>query len=353
MKSSANSYDVLVLRFISGSFRRPYHILDPNRETIVGRTKEAGIVLPEEMVSRHHAKIEPKNGMFIVTDLGSTNGSYVNGEKIIKAKIREGDRILFGTSIFKVERNPNLQELLQESPIKLETAKEEGEMMMTVGGYQLSDFETQPPPNVKVANQKKPSPEATDLTDISKKMGSLSETSILDLLAGLTKTRRSGCLTLEKSGVEKGLIFLSMGDFFTAQIDGENQIPPMKAFSRICTYKAGSFIFNDKVALPQKLAKWPVPKNKLLDFANDQVQKWEQYIGAFDNFESALLAKLITVHPLKSPLSQLSPLQLEIFQYVYNFNNLQKVLNQSSQLDGDILETVYQLFESEFIGFGQ
>ena len=54
------------------------------------------------MVSRRHAKISVEGGEIFLEDLGSTNGSFVNGEKITRTKLAEGDRILIGTSIIKV-----------------------------------------------------------------------------------------------------------------------------------------------------------------------------------------------------------------------------------------------------------
>ena len=68
-----------------------------------GRAIQTDIPLDDEAVSRRHARIS-WNGMgYVVRDLGSTNGTFVNGEKISgRARLSEGDRILVGTSIIKV-----------------------------------------------------------------------------------------------------------------------------------------------------------------------------------------------------------------------------------------------------------
>jgi pSer/pThr/pTyr-binding forkhead associated (FHA) protein len=60
------------------------------------------MVLVEDMVSRKHAKISTVGAQVVIQDLGSTNGTFVNGEKVKKIKLKEGDRILIGTSIIKL-----------------------------------------------------------------------------------------------------------------------------------------------------------------------------------------------------------------------------------------------------------
>ena len=90
------------LRFISGKYQGGEFPLQPNREIVVGRSSELDMVLVEDMVSRKHAKIITTDTQVIIQDLGSTNGTFVNGEKIKKARLKEGDRILVGTSILKL-----------------------------------------------------------------------------------------------------------------------------------------------------------------------------------------------------------------------------------------------------------
>src|SRR5437764_12299342 len=60
------------------------------------------MVLIEDMVSRKHARITLQPGQITIADLGSTNGTFVNGEKVKRARLKEGDRILIGTSILKL-----------------------------------------------------------------------------------------------------------------------------------------------------------------------------------------------------------------------------------------------------------
>src|SRR5687768_16012130 len=63
-------------------------------------------MLPKGNVSKHHARLLFRDGRFIVTDLKSTNGTYVNGRKIAQASIvREGDKIYIGDFVLRLETN--------------------------------------------------------------------------------------------------------------------------------------------------------------------------------------------------------------------------------------------------------
>ena len=92
----------LALRFISGKYQGGEFPMVPNKEIVVGRSSDLDMVLVEEMVSRKHARIAYENDAVVIEDLGSTNGTFVNGEKIKRAQLKEGDRVLIGTSILKV-----------------------------------------------------------------------------------------------------------------------------------------------------------------------------------------------------------------------------------------------------------
>ena len=73
-------------------------------ELTVGRVQGNDIVLPKGNVSKRHARLLYRDGRFIVTDLNSTNGTYVNRRRIAQATIvREGDRIYVGDFVLRVE----------------------------------------------------------------------------------------------------------------------------------------------------------------------------------------------------------------------------------------------------------
>ncbi|MCB9651806.1 MAG: GGDEF domain-containing protein [Deltaproteobacteria bacterium] len=87
-------------------------------ETTVGRAPECDIFLDDEGVSRHHAKVIRQGETLIVMDLGSTNGTYVDGERVQVLTLEDGLKIQVGTATilqfrFQDEREVEFHTLMQ------------------------------------------------------------------------------------------------------------------------------------------------------------------------------------------------------------------------------------------------
>ncbi len=67
-----------------------------NKRTVLGRGTNCDIVLDDPGVSRHHAEISVEGGSASIRDLGSTNGVYVDGEKVTAARLTHGSTITMG-----------------------------------------------------------------------------------------------------------------------------------------------------------------------------------------------------------------------------------------------------------------
>jgi len=85
------------------------------RRNVIGRRVDASFPVQDERASRDHASIEYKKGHFMLTDLSSTNGTFLNNKAVTKTiYIKEGDRIRIGSTIFVVEEmnetNPEMVE---------------------------------------------------------------------------------------------------------------------------------------------------------------------------------------------------------------------------------------------------
>jgi pSer/pThr/pTyr-binding forkhead associated (FHA) protein len=65
--------------------------------TTVGRVSDNAFEIPEASVSSHHAEILLRGSDVVVRDLGSTNGTFINGEKITEAVLKPGQTLRFGT----------------------------------------------------------------------------------------------------------------------------------------------------------------------------------------------------------------------------------------------------------------
>jgi hypothetical protein len=66
--------------------------------TRVGRGSACPIVIADPMISREHAEIRGEAGTFTITDLGSSHGTYVNGQQVMRAELSDGTVIRLGNS---------------------------------------------------------------------------------------------------------------------------------------------------------------------------------------------------------------------------------------------------------------
>ncbi len=72
---------------------------------MVGRAIECDLRLEDTYVSQQHARIFGKNGSWYVEDLGSTNGTFVNEQRLAApAMLAPGDRIRVGTTVMELRR---------------------------------------------------------------------------------------------------------------------------------------------------------------------------------------------------------------------------------------------------------
>src|SRR6266478_4273624 len=79
-------------------------------EVTIGRVQGNDIVLPKGNVSNRHALIVLKDGKFIIVDLKSTNGTYVNGRRITSPLVvKDSDKFYIGHFIVAVPKAPNAE----------------------------------------------------------------------------------------------------------------------------------------------------------------------------------------------------------------------------------------------------
>ncbi len=84
----------------------------------VGRSPNNDIVIDNALVSRHHLKIVQDGSHYIVEDLGSGNGTLLNGQAVVKETLRDQDEILVGkhTVVFIHTDTPSLEQQKQQTP---------------------------------------------------------------------------------------------------------------------------------------------------------------------------------------------------------------------------------------------
>lgn len=72
----------------------------------IGRAPECELVLKDSRVSRRHARLHARDGVLVLTDLGSTNGTRVNGHRVTEVVLGAGDRIDIGDTSLVIEAAP-------------------------------------------------------------------------------------------------------------------------------------------------------------------------------------------------------------------------------------------------------
>lgn len=97
--ATGSAYAAL-LTFESGPFAGRIVAL-PHQMVTIGRAPDNDVVVGDPATSGHHGRIEDRSGAFWISDLGSTNGTLVNGEPVIEKQLSDGDAIAIGQNTLR------------------------------------------------------------------------------------------------------------------------------------------------------------------------------------------------------------------------------------------------------------
>lgn len=90
-------------------------------EVFLGRGIDADIQLEDEAASRKHAAIQRDEGGFLLVDLGSTNGTFVNDERVQQHRLAAGDRIRIGSHVLKYLSSDHIEVQYHETVFRMTT----------------------------------------------------------------------------------------------------------------------------------------------------------------------------------------------------------------------------------------
>lgn len=95
---------IVTLRVIAGPHTGRTFSFEEHETFLIGRSEDAHFCLPEDrFFSRHHCLLEIAPPQIFIRDLGSTNGTYVNGVRVDAVHLKSGDRIQGGETVLEVE----------------------------------------------------------------------------------------------------------------------------------------------------------------------------------------------------------------------------------------------------------
>lgn len=300
------------LKFISGKYQGGEFPLKADKQIVIGRSSELDMVLVEDMVSRKHAKIIFSDGKITIEDLGSTNGTFVNGEKVKQARLKEGDRILIGTSILKLVHQGAEAANVDESMVK--------QKLEEVAAVQAA----------RTTNK------ASSMT------GKIEEIPLPDLLQLFHTSKKNGVLVVTSD--QEGRIYLRQGRVYYAVIGDNHNLGPQKSFNRIITWESGDFELRPADNQEFMVELDSSTEALLMDSLRqlDEMKRLQPNLPAMD-------APLTLAMPLTPPLKELAPEMLDVLQLVHNYGTLGAVLDRADADDVVTAEAVVQLLKRDYV----
>jgi len=304
---SGRSY---VLRFISGKYQGGEFPIVNDKPIIVGRSSDLDMVLVEDMVSRKHARITMQTDQIWIEDLGSTNGTFVNGEKIKRARLKEGDRVLIGTSILKV--------IAGEGGVRPDSTEGAKEKLQNVAAARPTQARTM--------------------------SGSIEEVPLPDLLQLFATSKKNGVLVIRTETDDVGKIYLRKGIIYYATINDLDDVPPMKSIFRMLTWQKGLFDLE-----PPDEREFP---NEMNLSVQEVLMEGLRQLDEFNEIRNELPdlnTRLMLSQPVIPPLRDLKPEELDILQLAHNYGHLETVLNKSLATDLETVQIILKLIKGAYL----
>jgi len=301
----------LALRFISGKYKGGEFVLKPDAQVVIGRSSDLDVVLMEDMVSRRHAFLTIQGETIHIRDNGSTNGTFVNGEKVSEAVVNKGDRILIGTSIMKVVESSGESSGVQTANQPMVRQQDMSRTTMHAASRSLS--------------------------------GTISEVPLPDLIQLFSTSKKTGTLVVSQ-GTLVAKIHLDQGRLVYATISDAPGLDPTKAIYRLLSWEEGDFellgpeakSFPDQINMPTE--------HILMEGLRqlDELRHMKDKLPPMD-------ARIGVPRKLKPRLADLDAEELDVFQLVLAARTVQDVFDAAEASDLDAAGIVAKLVKQKYV----
>lgn len=292
------SAQVHVLRYVTeGGEDFP---LRPGRSYIAGRSGEADLVITEDTVSRKHARFYFARGGTWVRDLGSRNGTHVNGTQVKVHRLREGDRLSLGAHLFRVA-------------------------------------------SVSADSVKEPAPDDSAGRSMS---GNIKDIPLADVLQWLATSRKTG--TLRVQGPSRGYLSLDTGRVCFARIEGREEMNPEKALLRMLSWSEGGFGLDSKQEeIPEDQQISPSLESVLMEAARQQDEL--AHLASRNTLPKGKVG--FASGPTEHKWRELDPAELDLMQCVAEFGDWSMILDRSSSDDVTLTKAVIALKKKGILSY--
>ncbi|HPA55934.1 MAG TPA: FHA domain-containing protein [bacterium] len=359
VKESGAAADKMKFRFISGKYSGGEFFIRDGQKLSIGRDISSDVAIVDSKVSRNHATIISRAGRIFIEDHNSTNGTFVNGEKILPSspvEIHNGFKISIGDSVIAVgegdaDNNEKVERSVKEDTpsgqIGVSSTQNTGKVMPPLDEYDEDEpltLDAIAEKAEKVENNKisvakvalkKGGPATTSKTvpdsAVASSKGSLSAIDPVDLLKLLSQSSSSGYLIVNISSPfeEKIEIAIGRAGIVASECISSRNFSQEKALSRFILAKDGEYEFKVDEA----------PKREEINrFLEDVFMEISTQKGLLARYRKIINAdQLRFMIPITGKLSDLSKPELETLQFMVNTREVLPYLNMFPDNDDFIL----------------
>ncbi|MGI6394966.1 MAG: FHA domain-containing protein [bacterium] len=362
--------DKMNFKFISGKYVGGEFFIRQGQRLLVGRDISSDVAIVDSKVSRNHATITAKAGRVFIEDSSSTNGTFVNGEKIpptTPIEITDGTTISVGDSVIAVgehnvdkeekedlpkanfSKTKSIKEVTSQGPNSVTTTQRTGrispplleedddEEVLTLDAIAERAESIQNDNKVSIARValKKGGPATTANTvpdlSLSSSKGSLSAIDPVDLLKFLSQSSSSGYLLANIVSPFRQKIEISIGatGIVSAKSISDKKFSQEKALSRFILAKDGEYEFKvDEAPRREEL-------NRFLEDVFMEISSQRETLLRYRKIVNSDQLRFII--PMTGKLSSLSKVELDSLQSMVNTKEVLYYLNMFPDNDDFIL----------------
>lgn len=368
VKNLGTDTDKIKFKFIKGKYTGGEFSIREGQKLSIGRDISSDVAIVDSKVSRNHASITARDGKLFIEDHNSTNGTYINGEKLspsTETELKIGSNFSVGDSTILVgnEAAPNenapevsfkensfsftstrkaLEKTIETAPQIMEDEGDEEAFTLDESLQVITAKPEEPAKqndsakvNIGRLNLKKATRsdlEKDNLTNINtSSTGSLSAMDVADLLKILAQSASAGYLKLNITSpfAEQIEVTISSTGIVACESITNRNFAQEKALSRALLAKDGEYSFKIDNAPKNEAA------NRQLEDIFMEISNQKENLTKYRNIANS--GKLEFASPIQGKLSDLSKAELDTLQSMVNSKEVIKYLDSFPENDEFIL----------------